>query len=374
MLTCTSDSRSTFAARPRRGHLARRAALPVPVLQLLDLGRDRPPAVVTGGDGVRRDVVLGLPDPAALLASTDYIGGTIGRYANRIAGGRFALDGQEVEVSTHDRGNHLHGGPDGFDRQLWTVEAHGADYVRAQLVSPDGDQGFPGEVTARARFAVTADGVELELTAPTTRRHGLNLTSHAYFNLDGDGSASTTIGWRSSRLVHPGRRDRHPACAATRPVDGTPFDLRKPDPDRRRRPPVHPQLVGAGVSTTTTCFDGAGWRRTGRAGLAGTAHPRLEVWSDQPGLQVYTGNFLDGSSAVAPAAGSGQGDGIALEPQVFRTPPTAPASPTATCGPARLYSSRGPRATGRFSSLDVGRRCPRCERSHFGPSTAVERS
>ena len=91
--------------------------------------------------------MLGHPDVAERLASGDYIGGTIGRYANRIAGGRFTLDGQDVEVRTHDRGNSLHGGPEGFDVRLWEVESHEADELVLSLVSPDGDQGFPGTVT-----------------------------------------------------------------------------------------------------------------------------------------------------------------------------------------------------------------------------------
>ena len=102
---------------------------PGPELHVLTLGATVHRLLVSGGDGRRRDVTVGLPGPAELLASTDYLGGTIGRYANRIADGRFELDNDVVEVATHDRGNHLHGGPDGFDRRIWEVVAHEADAV-----------------------------------------------------------------------------------------------------------------------------------------------------------------------------------------------------------------------------------------------------
>ena len=128
--------------------LLRIGSEPGPVVEVLALGATVHRLGVACGDGVRRNVVLGHPDVAERLASSDYLGGTMGRYANRIAGGRFVLDGREVEVRTHDRGNSLHGGPDGFDVRLWDVVRHTADEVVLSLTSPDGDQGFPGSVAS----------------------------------------------------------------------------------------------------------------------------------------------------------------------------------------------------------------------------------
>ena len=127
-------------------------APPGPVVEVLTLGATVHRLEVACGDGVRRNVVLGHPDTTERLASGDYVGGTIGRYANRIAAGRFELDGREVAVGVHDRGNSLHGGPDGFDRRVWDVVEHGPDEVVMSLVSPDGDQGFPGTVSARVHY------------------------------------------------------------------------------------------------------------------------------------------------------------------------------------------------------------------------------
>src|SRR5436190_1538862 len=165
---------------------------PGPVLELLDLGATVHRLWVPGGDGVRRNVVLGHRTAEEYLESADYIGGTIGRYANRIRGGRFVLDGETVQLATNERGNSLHGGPDGFDQRIWEVLEQTDEHVTMRLVSPDGDQGFPGRLTALARFAVDADSVQLTFEATTDAATVVSLTSHAYFNLDGDSTGTVT--------------------------------------------------------------------------------------------------------------------------------------------------------------------------------------
>ena len=172
-------ARSVFGTLPggRDVHVLTLGATPGVMLEVLTLGATVHRLEVTGGDGVRRNVVLGHADVADRLASTDYLGGTIGRYANRIAGGRFPLDGREVEVGAHDRGNSLHGGPDGFDRRVWTVVEHGADQAVLGLVSPDGDQGFPGTLTVRVRYRVAGDVVRMTRRPPTPRRWSTSPTT-----------------------------------------------------------------------------------------------------------------------------------------------------------------------------------------------------
>ena len=161
---------------------------PGPVLEVLDLGATVHRLWVTGGDGVRRNVVLGLATPEEHLDTVGIIGGTVGRYANRIKDGRFPLDGQTVQVATNERGNHLHGGPDGFDRRIWDVVRHTDDQLTLTMTSPSGDQGFPGELIVVAAFETSADSVRVSLSAGTDAPTVVNLTNHAYFNLDGDGS------------------------------------------------------------------------------------------------------------------------------------------------------------------------------------------
>jgi aldose 1-epimerase len=319
---------------------------PAPQLHLLTLGATIHRLVVTGGDGVRRDVAVGLPGTEELLASTDYLGGTIGRYANRIAGGRFLLDGRVVEVGRHDRGNSLHGGPDGFDRRVWEIVEQDDSTARLRIVSPDGDQGFPGEVTADAVFAVVDDAVHLELTAMTTSPTIVNLTSHAYLNLNGGGTVDEHLLEVPASTYTPVDGTGIP-LGGHEPVAGTPFDLRRATRVGDAVRTAHPQVVQACGFDHNLVVDGQGWRRVATLASPGTA-TRVDVWSDQPCLQVYTGNFLGGSVVGRDGRLLRQGDGIALEPQLAPDSPNHPEWPSATLRPGDVYRSR---IGWRFSTL-----------------------
>ncbi len=313
---------------------------PGPVLELLDLGATAHRLEVTGPDGVRRNVLLGHGSPADHLASTDYIGGTIGRYANRIAGGRFDLDGVEVRVGSHDRGNHLHGGPDGFDRRLWDVLEHDDVAATLQLHSPDGDQGFPGELWARARFEVDPEGVTITLTAHADGTTVVNLTSHAYFNLDGAGAGSV-----DDHLLMVAADDYTPVDRTGIPtgghasVVGTPFDFRQPGLIGPAVRTGHEQVVAARGIDHNYVVRGSGLR-TAAVLESPASGLRMELRADQPGLQVYTGNFLDGARADSAGGLLRQGDGIALEPQLFPDSPNRADFPTATLRRGETYRSR----------------------------------
>ncbi len=310
---------------------------PQPVLHLVDLGATVHRLEVAGGDRRRRNVVLGHVTPADYLASTDYIGGSIGRYANRIAGGRFELDGEEFKVGTHDRGNHLHGGPDGFDRRLWDLVDHGPNHAVLSLVSPDQDQGFPGELVVTARFEVVDEAVRVTFTAVTDAPTVVNLTSHAYFNLDGDGAGTiddhelTVAAERYTPVDQTGIPIGDHA-----PVDGTPFDFRRA---RRIGPALrveHEQLVWARGIDHNYAIDGEGLR-TAAVLESSRTRTRLEIRSDQPGLQVYTGNFLDGTRQSATGGLYRQSDGIALEPQLYPDSPNRQDFPSAVLRPGETY-------------------------------------
>jgi galactose mutarotase-like enzyme len=310
---------------------------PGPELHLLDLGATAHRLELTGRDGRRRNVLLGHADPQQYLDSSYYIGGTIGRYANRIAAGRFRLDGREVQVGTHDRGNHLHGGPDGFDRRLWAVVAQDDNAATLELVSPDGDQGFPGELRAQATYVVGPDQVSVTLTATTSATTVVNLTSHAYFNLDGEGAG--TIDHHQLQVAadeytpvdHTGI-----PCAGHAPVADTPFDLRKPTSIGRVVRSGHEQIAAARGIDHNYVVRGEGLR-TDAVLLSHVSGIRLEIKSDQPGLQVYTGNFLDGGLTASDGSLLRQGDGIALEPQLFPDSPNQPGFPDATLRPGETY-------------------------------------
>jgi aldose 1-epimerase len=287
---------------------------------------------------VRRDVSVGLRGAAELLESSYYLGGTIGRYANRIAGGRFELDGEVVRVAAHDRGNHLHGGPDGFDRRVWDVVEQDVDAVRLRLVSPDGDQGFPGEVIAEADFSVTGDTVALELTATTSRPTVVNLTSHVYLNLEGEGSVDDHALEVPASAYTPVDETGVP-LGGHEPVDGTPFDLRTATRVGDLVRSAHPQVALTGGIDHNLVVDGVGWRPVAVVTSARTA-TRMELWSDQPCLQVYTGNFLDGTTVSRAGRLLRQGDGMALEPQLAPDTPNHPDWPSAVLRPGDRYRSR----------------------------------
>jgi galactose mutarotase-like enzyme len=312
---------------------------PGPVVDLLTLGATVHRLEVTGGDGERRNVVLGHDTVADRLASSDYLGATIGRYANRIAHGRFELAGAEVCVQTHDRGNSLHGGPDGFDRRVWEVVDHSSHAATLRLESPDGDMGFPGTLSAQVRFEVTDGGVRVTHEAKTDATTVVNLTNHSYFNLDGDG-AGTVDGHRLSVLA-----DSYTPVDATGipsgdhvPVSGTPFDLREAVALGAVVRHDHEQIRSVRGIDHNYVVRGEGLRT---AAVLESPRTRtvLELRTDQPGLQVYTGNNLDGAGRGRDGRLYRQGDGIALEPQLFPDSPNHPEWPSAQLEPGEVYRS-----------------------------------
>jgi aldose 1-epimerase len=322
------------------GRVVRRIVLgaaPGPVLTLIDLGATVQALEITGGDGVRRNVVLGQATPADYLDSRDYLGSTIGRYANRIAGGRFEIDGVPVRVGAHDRGNHLHGGPDGFERRIWDLVDHSATHAELALESPDGDQGFPGNLRASVRYDVDGDLVRIRLGATTDAATVVNLTNHAYFNLDGVGRGTID----DHELVVAA--DAYtPVDAAGIPlgghadVAGTPLDFRAARPLGPVVRSGDQQVVAVHGVDHNFVLRGAGMRHAATLSSARTGS-LIELHTDQPGLQVYTGNGLDGSRPSAEGGRYRQGDGIALEPQLFPDSPNRPDFPSAVLRPGQEY-------------------------------------
>lgn len=312
------------------GRLVHRLVLgaePGVVLHLLTLGARVHRVEVTGGDGIRRNIALGLASPQAYLDSTAYIGGTIGRYANRIAAGRFPLGERVVQVGAHDRGNHLHGGPDGFDRLLWSVEEQSETHAVLGLESPDGDQGYPGALSVRARYEVDGTRVQISLSATSDATTVVNLTNHSYLNLDGDGAG--TIDDHELQVL----ADRFTPVDPTGipfgqhvPVAGTGFDLREPTAIGRVVRTGDEQIAIARGIDHNYVLRGEGLRTVAVLSSART-RTRMELRTDQPGLQVYTGNSLDGSLCSSTGRLYRQGDGIALEPQLHPDTPNHPGEP-----------------------------------------------
>ncbi len=303
---------------------------PGPVLEVLDLGATVQRLWVTGGDGVRRNVVLGLATAEEHLDTVGVIGGTVGRYANRIKDGRFPIDGQTVQVATNERGNLLHGGPDGFDRRMFEVVRHTDDQLTLTMTSPGGDQGFPGELIVVVAYETREDSVGISFSATTDAPTVVNLTNHAYFNLDGDGSGPIDDQvLRVAADTYLPVDDRIIPLDPT-PVTGSPFDLREParlgDVIARTGGVDHNYVLDG--SEPAAVLDSPATRT------------RLELTTDQPGLQVYTGNGFDGSRRSTTGEAYHRAAGLALEPQRFPDTPNRPEFGSAVLRPGERYGAR----------------------------------
>lgn len=288
-------------------------------------------------DGARDHVVLGFEDVAGYMASGSF-GALLGRSANRIAGARFTLDGQTHHLVANEGETMLHGGKVGFNKRMWTVESATSAQLALTLESADGDQGFPGAVSARATYALDGAALTLTLEAVTTKPTPVNLSAHPYFNLAGAAALDVhdhEMTVQADQFL-PTDAKQVPT-GEIRAVAGTPFDLRAPTRIGPRLRATDPQLLLAHG------FDHH-YVLTGRAGTLHEAvrltHApsgrTLRIETTQPGVQVYTGNNLNG--AVVGRGGTyRQGAGVAFEPQGFPDAPNQPVFPSTILRPGEHY-------------------------------------
>jgi aldose 1-epimerase len=290
------------------------------------------------------DVVLGFDDLAGYRGSPTYFGATIGRYANRIAGGRFTLEGVEHRLPVNDGPTCLHGGTEGFDKQLWSVqESDSAESVRLRHVSPDGDMGFPGQLTATVTFTVRGSDLLIDYTATADRPTVVNLTNHSYFNLAGADSGSAhdhevrLLAGRFAPVDEVLIPTGELAAVAGTPMDFASFRsigaaLRQGQDDEQVR-------RAAGGFDHTWVVEGS---ERGREQLAAqvrepTTGRTLEVWTDQPGVQFYTGSLLDGTVVGKDGRAYQKGDAFCLETQHFPDSPNQPSFPSTVLRPGEIY-------------------------------------
>ncbi|WP_455431180.1 aldose epimerase family protein [Streptomyces bikiniensis] len=294
-------------------------------------------------DGSPADIVLAPRDPARTATTARYFGATVGRYANRIAHGRFSLDAKPYQLTTQEDGHCLHGGADGFDTRLWEAESvHTPERtgVLLHLRSPDGDQGFPGNLDVTVSFLVGRDGeLALTYTAVSDAATPVNLTNHAYFNLDGEGAGDVLGHELAVHASHytPVDDDLIPQ-GDHRPVSGTAFDLRRPlgIADALARPGADEGYDHNFV--LDPCGDGA--LRPAAVLYAPATGRRMEVLTTEPGLQVYTAGRFDGTVLGKSGRPYGRGAGIALETQHFPDSPNRPGDPSPVLRPGEEYGSR----------------------------------
>jgi aldose 1-epimerase len=311
---------------------------------------------VPDAHGQVENVVLGFKDLAGYVSDDDpYFGALIGRYGNRIAEGRFTLDGTTYQLPRNDGPNTLHGGPEGFDDRVWEATPVGNEDVAAlqlELVSPDGDQGFPGTLTTTVTYSLDAESrlaVHYEATtdAPTV----VNLTQHTYWNLAGEGSG-TIYGHElqiDASAYTPVDKTLIPTGEIA-PVEGTPFDFREPTAIGERIRDDDQQLLYAQGYDHNWVLDrtdnGAREGSDSQDALeeAAVLHDpasgrTLRITTTEPGLQFYSGNFLDGTLVGTSGRIYRQSDGLALETQHFPDSPNQPAFPSTVLRPGQVYDS-----------------------------------
>jgi aldose 1-epimerase len=292
------------------------------------------------------DVVLGFDDPSGYYQANHakgnpYFGAIIGRYGNRIAHAKFTLDGKEYSLPKNDGDNTLHGGPDGFHNQLWTGRII-RDGVELKYLSKDGEEGFPGNLTAIVKYTVSGSELKIDYSATTDKPTVVNLTNHSYFNLSGQGNG-TVLGDElkldaskftpvDSSLIPTGE---------LKLVAGTPFDFLKPHTVGERINADDEQLhiahngydhnfvldrKGKGLEEAAEVYDPA----TGRV---------LQVLTTEPGVQFYSSNFLDGSIKGKGGVAYPKNAALCLETQHFPDSPNQPAFPTTVLKPGSQYHS-----------------------------------
>ena len=296
--------------------------------------------------GAMGDIVLGYDTLAGYVEGKSYFGALIGRYANRIAHGKFTLDGKTYSVPVNNGDNSLHGGIRGFDKRVWTAREMPGGALQLTYHSKDGEEGYPGALTATVTYTLTDDNVlRLHYLAVTTKPTVVNLTNHSYFNLKGAGEGDIL-----GHLVMLNSDQFLPVDAGLIPtgklrlVDGTPFDFRNPrTPGERIDDPNEQLKLAKGYDQNWILIRpemGPGMlslaARIEEPGISGRV---MEIYTDQPGIQFYTGNVLDGTDKGKGGKVYDQHAGFCFETQHYPDSPNEPSFPSTELRPGQTYDT-----------------------------------
>lgn len=296
-------------------------------------------------DGKMEDVVLGYESLAGYQASSPYFGALVGRYGNRIAKGKFTLDGKAYTLVQNNMGNHLHGGQEGFDKKVWQAEEVRQDSttgLKLTYVSPDMEEGYPGKLSVTVIYTLrNDDALAIDYQATTDKKTVVNLTNHSYFNLTGNTKRDIldhVVMINASQFV-PVDSTLIPT-GKLKSVKGTPFDFTQPTPVGQRIDAQDQQIAYGGGYDHCWVINQQG---SGLA-LAATVHDPasgrfMEVMTTEPGVQFYTGNFLDGSLTGKYGVAYKQRYGLCLETEHFPDSPNQPNFPSVVLNPGETYQT-----------------------------------
>lgn len=295
-------------------------------------------------NGKFADVVLGFNDFDSYLKNDPYLGAIIGRYGNRIAKGRFTLNGAVYQLAVNNGENHLHGGIKGFDKVVWTGVARstkGGPEIVLTYLSKDGEEGYPGNLKVTVVYRLTNNDLRIDYTATTDKDTVTNLTHHSYFNLAGEGNGDIL-----NHLVTINANRFIPTDAGSIPtgelrsVAGTPFDFLKATAIGARINDDEEQLkLGRGYDHTFVINGNPGRLRLAATAYEQTSGRVMQVWTTEPGVQFYTGNFLDGTLTGKSGKIYPRRSGFCLETQHYPDSPNQPSFPTTTLKKGATYKS-----------------------------------
>ena len=306
--------------------------------------------LVPDRSGKLGDIVFGFDSAEKYAAHSAFFGCLIGRFGNRIAAGRFTLDGRTYQLPTNDLQDglpcHLHGGPQGFHRQLWkavAISQNGNPTLRLSYLSRDGEEGYPGNLTVTVVYSLTADqALRIDYEATCDQTTPINLTNHSYFNLAGEGGSSILDHELTLKAAHytPTTPAQIPTGVIA-PVAGTPFDFRSPDKIGKRITPDHPELKSAGGFDHNYVLDAGQSAQPALAAMVSdpSSGRQMEVLTTEPGVQFYGGNYLDGSLVGKSGRPYPYRSGFCLETQHFPDSPNQPKFPSTILRPGQTFRS-----------------------------------
>ncbi|MCH7919419.1 MAG: galactose mutarotase [Planctomycetes bacterium] len=313
-------------------------------VQLTNYGGKIVSIIVADRDGKLGDVNLGYESAEAYINGTASLGATIGRYANRIAGGQFELNGQVYKLFKNNGPNTLHGGKKGYRFVVWEGRQIDDASVELSYLSRDGEEGFPGNLLVKVVYSVTdKNELRLEYSATTDKPTVLNLTNHAFFNLRGEGQGDVLdhVLWVNASRFLPTDETGIPT-GERRNVQGTPFDFMSPKSLGRDIHQANVQLtVGRGYDHNFILNDSDGELTLAARLSEATTGRIMEVYTTEPGLQVYTGNFLTGEGTDIGKGGKAYGprSALCLESQHFPDSPNQPEFPSTVLNPGEVFRS-----------------------------------